>query len=117
MFSKVLAALVARDVEAFVTFIEHLKDRVDVLVVKHAGDVGKIQSYIDGLKAEVEDEIDRLETLFTTEKAALGAEFEVEKAKLTSFLRKEVAAAEDEIAKIKSKISKVQAAATAVANI
>jgi hypothetical protein len=60
MITKLLTSLVTRDVEAFVTFVERLRDKLDALVVRHASDIGKVQAYIDDSKSTPTKKIARL---------------------------------------------------------
>jgi hypothetical protein len=52
MLIKVLTSLVTRDVDAFVGFVEHLRDKLDALIIRHSADIGKVQAYIDEIEEE-----------------------------------------------------------------
>lgn len=106
MIIKVLTSLVTRDVDAFVNFIEHLRDKLDALIIKHSADIGKVQAYIDEVKDEAEAEVAHIEA----EAAAL-----IQDAR--DYAAHEVTAAETEIATIKAKIERVKNAVGAVSAI
>lgn len=106
MLTKLLTSLVTRDVEAFVSFVEHLRNKLDALIIRHAGDIGKVQAYIDDLEEWTAKEVAKLE-----------AEAETAIQEVRDYASHEILLAETEISKIKAKIERVKAATSAVAAI
>lgn len=106
MLTKVLLSLVTRDVDAFVHFIDRLRDKLDALIIRHSADIGKVQAYIDEIEDEAKAEI-----------ASIKAEAEALVQDAEDFAEREVLAAKTEIATIKAKIARVQNAVTAVSAI
>jgi hypothetical protein len=103
MITKLLTSLVTRDVEAFVTFVERLRDKLDALVVRHASDIGRVQAYIDELEEYAEKKIARLK---------IDSDSAIQDVR--DYTNHEILLAETEISKIKAKIERVKAATSAV---
>jgi hypothetical protein len=108
MLTKLLTSLVTRDVEAFVNFVEHLRDKLDALIIRHW------QRHRQGAGLHRRDSRKRL---LPRSRRSRPKRRPRSKTPATTLPTHEVLAAETEIAKIKAKIERVKNAVSAVSAI
>lgn len=106
MLIKALTSLVTRDADAFVNFVEHLRDKLDALIIRHSADIGKVQAYIDQIEEEAAAEV-----------ATIKAEATAAIQDARDYATHEVLAARTEISVIMAKIDRVKNAVSAVSAI